>query len=479
MKYLLAISIGPVQDFIAAARKTADLYAGSQLLQEVVAAAAATFNDTERIFPANIGGGGANKILAQIEGNAKQRAQDAQDAAQNRLSELSQKYLAPLQDYINLERANSQVENFLEVYTAWVPCTDATYLEDRKKVEGLLAARKALRDFKTFDQFDIGVPKSPFDPAFATVFRLEIEQYRKNFIKFQEKYNFKSSEVLDAISLIKRLYGREKSKTGLDVLDTHILAHRAKFPDTVNWDEEDRKPDYAYYAILVADGDNMGAYLSKCDSVDKHMEFSKRLDKFAGEAKKIVKRKGGFCVYAGGDDVLALIPVTTVLECGKELSEAFQHGVRGTLSAGIAIVHYREPLSTSLAYARDAEKSAKKVSGKGAVSVALHTRGGAPLSLSMKWEASSQLQNSLDAAKENRLPRGLPYELRELAREWSKDFDMSALTCEAKRIANRKRNQEGEKVGVSIPDFDELKDLEEFANLLIIARFLSGMERGV
>ncbi len=35
MTHLLSISIGPVQDFIAAARRTADLYAGSQILQEL------------------------------------------------------------------------------------------------------------------------------------------------------------------------------------------------------------------------------------------------------------------------------------------------------------------------------------------------------------------------------------------------------------------------------------------------------------
>ena len=42
-EYLLAIHIGPVQEFIAAARRTSDLWAGSQLLLEVVGAAAATF----------------------------------------------------------------------------------------------------------------------------------------------------------------------------------------------------------------------------------------------------------------------------------------------------------------------------------------------------------------------------------------------------------------------------------------------------
>jgi CRISPR-associated protein, crm2 family len=52
-EYLLAIHIGPVQEFIAAARRTSDLWAGSQLLLEVVGAAAATFEDKDRVFPSN------------------------------------------------------------------------------------------------------------------------------------------------------------------------------------------------------------------------------------------------------------------------------------------------------------------------------------------------------------------------------------------------------------------------------------------
>ncbi|MER3473978.1 MAG: hypothetical protein C4335_08075 [Armatimonadota bacterium] len=34
-EYLFSISIGPVQEFISAARRTADLRAGSQLLQDI------------------------------------------------------------------------------------------------------------------------------------------------------------------------------------------------------------------------------------------------------------------------------------------------------------------------------------------------------------------------------------------------------------------------------------------------------------
>ncbi|MDW8481325.1 MAG: type III-B CRISPR-associated protein Cas10/Cmr2 [Meiothermus sp.] len=55
MSHLLTISIGPVQDFIAAARRTADLYAGSQILQELSKHAAKHLaaKGAQLIFPAD------------------------------------------------------------------------------------------------------------------------------------------------------------------------------------------------------------------------------------------------------------------------------------------------------------------------------------------------------------------------------------------------------------------------------------------
>lgn len=53
MKYLLSISIGPVQDFIATARRSRDLWFGSWLLSEISKAAAKYIYEHkgELIFP--------------------------------------------------------------------------------------------------------------------------------------------------------------------------------------------------------------------------------------------------------------------------------------------------------------------------------------------------------------------------------------------------------------------------------------------
>jgi CRISPR-associated protein Cmr2 len=470
MRYLIAISIGPVQDFIAAARKTADLYAGSQLLLEVVGAAAEEFPADERIYPASVEGGGANKILAVVSGDPQRHAENAEQRARAYLRTVWNKTIAPFEKQIDKQRAEMQLESLLEVYAAWTPLSDnpGGYGRARRRVEKLLSGRKALRDFSPSDQRDDSVPKSPLDPAFAAVLRLEDGRVPK---VLQERYGFKPTEVLDAVSLLKRLYGRGELRG--KVLNTHTLAHRAKHPDAPNSDDDDFVPDYAYFAILLADGDSMGAMMSARESEAEHHKLSSDLDTFARQAQSIVKEHRGMAVFAGGDDVLALLPVTTALACGKELSTAFKHTVRGTLSAGIAIVHYKEPLSISLNHARAAEKRAKAVDGKDAVCVALHTRGGAPLRVAQKWDEAGTIQAWQTAT----LPRGLPHELFELAREWPEGVGADVLTAEAKRVARRKADRDANKVPDDLLEkwhFGSAGDLETFSKQLVLARFLSG-----
>ena len=66
MKYLLSIAIGPVQDFIATARRSRDLWFGSWLLSELSEVVARAIGEENLIFPSNLNGNVVNKILAIV-----------------------------------------------------------------------------------------------------------------------------------------------------------------------------------------------------------------------------------------------------------------------------------------------------------------------------------------------------------------------------------------------------------------------------
>ncbi|WP_333659694.1 type III-B CRISPR-associated protein Cas10/Cmr2 [Meiothermus cerbereus] len=487
MSHLLSISIGPVQDFIAAARRTADLYAGSQILQKLSKAVAEYLhqNNAKLIFPADKDADGANKILAEVEGEPKALAEGAQKAAQEKLERLWQETVKELsaehRSLINLERAREQLGSLLEFYAAWVPFDGSNYSGKRQAVERLLAGRKALRDFAPTWQNDDGVPKSPLDPSRAAV--IDPRRWAEASVRLPDgshrPLRIKPTEHLDAVSLLKRCYGVLNSDKVVDtrtikVVDTRTMARRSwrpeAEPDERYGADDDHIPEpQPYFAILVADGDRMGELIGRQDDPDAHRALSKTLDGFAREAQKIVLKYRGFMVYSGGDDVLAFLPVNQAIACAQELSEAFRYQVRGTLSAGIAVVHYREPLSISLQNAREAEKAAKN-GGRNALAVALHTRGGIPTTVVRRWDNLRWLE-LLESFAQGDLTQGLAYELRELGRAWQDGMNVAYLQAEAERILGRK-----ERKNLRLPLFESRQDLLNYADQLVIARFLSGIK---
>lgn len=472
--FLLALSLGPIQEFIAAARRTADLWAGSHLLVTVVEAAARALEQegAALIFPAAPDQAGANKILAEVSGTASPAAlaERAQAAARDALREAWQEAsgrLNPRQrDLLDADLAERQMEKFLEFYAAWWPLGD-DYPAARRNVEQLLAGRKALRDFAPLDQNDAGRAKSLHDPAFAGIFRDWDAALEGGPLRMRR------TENLDGISLVKRVRGA--AALGGVIPHTRTLARRATETGASNEPEgQEQEPDFPYFAILAADGDHMGVIIAKRESPEDHREFSRLLAAFAGEAAAVVAKHDGLTVYCGGDDVLAFLPVTKAIEAASALAKAFAQRTGGTLSAGVAIVHYREPLSQSLANARAAERAAKDA-GRDRLTLALHTRGGggAPLRVTKCWE-TLDWEVWTAAFREERITRGVAYELRELARAWPEGVPPERLRAEAERILKRKEAKEAK--DVMLPPFDTADALSRFADTLVAARFLTGRE---
>ena len=64
----------------------------------------------------------------------------------------------------------------------------------------------------------------------------------------------------------------------------------------------------AYYGILRADGDNMSKILKTLKSDEDLQEFSAICFRYCNEAAKLVGEYGGVTIFAGGDDLFALVP---------------------------------------------------------------------------------------------------------------------------------------------------------------------------
>jgi CRISPR-associated protein Cmr2 len=202
--------------------------------------------------------------------------------------------------------------------------------------------------------------------------------------------------------------------------------------------DEHRMPP-AYYAVLMLDGDEMGKWLrgDKSPRIEEavhpklreyfaklpetqaglaarrpvgpalHAAISEALANFALHfAPSIVEKHKGALIYAGGDDVLAILPARTALACAGELSKTFRKnyekldgeprrecllmGEKGTVSGGLAIVHYKEDLRFALDAARKAEKAAKNA-GRDALQIAACRRSGEHATALCPWEFVDRL----------------------------------------------------------------------------------------
>jgi CRISPR-associated protein Cmr2 len=222
----------------------------------------------------------------------------------------------------------------------------------------------------------------------------------------------------------------------------------------------------AYYALIMADGDNMGAWISGLDprycltyrdtwhprlrsalsekgpagwfapfldkqrppSPGRHAAISSALNVFALElcGRVVEEFFKGKLIYAGGDDLLAMVSVDDLLPCllmlrliysgegidarkalGTSLDElGVEKGVfvrankghvridkrlfrvmgrKATASFGAVVAHHTAPLASVMRELRAAEKRAKD-SGRDAFSISIMKRAGGKTMLTLPWQ---------------------------------------------------------------------------------------------
>jgi CRISPR-associated protein Cmr2 len=260
-----------------------------------------------------------------------------------------------------------------------------------------------------------------------------------------------------------------------------------------------------YLAILIADGDGMGAIISRLPSPEAHRAFSNSLSSFAAKAHEIVANAGGVCIYAGGDDVLAFMPLEVALSCARQLHEAFETILSGaggltqvpTLSVGVAVGHFMEPLEDLRDYALQAESAAKQRSGRSAdlrdsegngLAIHVYVRSGGSLRVRERWQLGEdcldrRLERWSGLFASKGLPGKLPYDFRKLASEylnWPPGESLQvALAADAWRLVGRKQFQlekaDQDWFQARLDSLEAAKDLERLADQMLVAQWLAGV----
>jgi CRISPR-associated protein Cmr2 len=496
--HLLLVTLGPVQDFIAQARRTRDLWFGSHVLSEVGRAAGGAIvkAGADLVFPPFAEGDAElepcdgpirsgtgrpplavhSKLLAVMPDgkDPAAAARAARAAAFERWSTLAgavrQKCKGILAEGIDAVW-DEQIATFLDIHAAWLPMRsggdDNDYDDVRRELEGAVSARKHLHDFAAWRQQRGNVPKSSLDGARETV--LAPPAHRAAHLV--RRYRIDPNEQLDAVGLLKRAGGEPEQfvpvanialaswieqaarvagpgmkrlavecvEQGIGRIDRRDLRWTAAFPLDAQVFLEDRwrpvleevrgkaeqksdpyvwgkthvrpvldkmSPPHPYVACLVADGDRMGGALSKLGARQHQRAFSRQLSHFAETARDAVEQQHrGVLVYAGGDDLVALVCLDDALECADALRRAFEEvmaqarsavgpadGIALTLSVGVGVGHLLESMGHLLALGHRALARAKNGSaGEGpdrsALAVTVDMRAGSEVIWRARWDA--------------------------------------------------------------------------------------------
>ena len=480
MDYLVAISVGPVQSFIEAGRRSQDLWCGSWLLSEVSRAVALYLHQVQNdclIFPspeypdhdllpqnpedvtqieANI----ANVVRAVIKVEKKEQVEKivakAKQAATQRLNAIIHDVQTnKLKAFpIDSNRFEKQKHDIIETFAVWVKFEHDQYDKASQRLGQLLAARKQTKDFAPIQDTASGFFKSTLDGANNTLTDKVRQQKLKHQLRLSER------EELDILGLIKRQSGqfeqftpfsRVVAETWLDTLSdpqiaslkqcyqpcidagvaTRVVGNNdryQRFPYDGEYlfssrveQEKDLDPKVKndllnalsdigkefgspvpYGVLLKADGDRMGELLSQAKTAEQSREISKALHQFATQVRERVSDHGGHAIYTGGDDILAFVPLHSSLACAQSIAKMFTEQIaivisqlsldvvnHPTLSVGLAIGHFVQPMRQLRHRAIQAEKLAK---GNGldkprnAFAIQLSIRSGHEVKWRCRWD---------------------------------------------------------------------------------------------
>lgn len=148
-----------------------------------------------------------------------------------------------------------------------------------------------------------------------------------------------------------------------------------------------------YYAVLLMDGDQLGKHMG---FADRQQTISQALNEFTQGVGEVVRDYDGFLVYAGGDDVLAVLPMEQALAAAAALQAFYkscfakqERGdvVRSTLSGAIQFTHIRTPLTRVLENAHQLlDQVAKDQVGRDAIAVRVWKPSGLAVEWAMPWQ---------------------------------------------------------------------------------------------
>lgn len=380
--YLFYMSFGPVQSFIAQARKTHDLNTGSAILSTLTETALETLAGSgqldKTVLPAPEIESKPNLFVARVKVSDDEEltklAATVENKTRDKLNEIFRSGLRNLGGNEDQTGLAPQLNNFLRVLWTAVPAGD-NYKQDFDDLMARAAMLKASH-----------LPRQVSEEA-----RARCHQCGERLALVEREDDtgrLKPGEKLCGICAAKRGFKTGSRKAypstaqialmrALDSVGTHPsleelrseLEEAARENDSQLYFGDNLDAGYLranfspksasklieklpqlrdmqrslqreaaakgqawskYYALIMMDGDKMGEWIQGARLRDKgelekfHAALSRGLGKFSQAMKELFRAPNGSLVYAGGDDLLAFCPLGSLFSNLEKVNQAFR-----------------------------------------------------------------------------------------------------------------------------------------------------------
>ncbi|MEA5402996.1 type III-B CRISPR-associated protein Cas10/Cmr2 [Arcicella sp. DC2W] len=241
-KHLFLFTIGPVQSFITQARKTQDLYAGSQILSILAQTGLKSLKNVQPIFPSKIDVESVpNRFLYIVETESPKKdgafvEKKVRDEFYNISLGILNKYmkgykfsnwdelckLAPTDIFI--QHFKQQIEQHLEIYWVFEEIKNDDYNTAYSNIQQQLASMKNIRRFQQFNQ-GAGEKgrKCSLDGERNALFFGEgtnsnyLNSKWNSFAITLESTKVAKNEGLSAVSFLKRMYDSQSFPSTIEI----------------------------------------------------------------------------------------------------------------------------------------------------------------------------------------------------------------------------------------------------------------------
>lgn len=315
----------------------------------------------------------------------------------------------------------------------------------------------------------------------------EYKKYKTYVIDGKYYSGHSNDQLFYQENIVNIVNKADKTKTDEVINLFKVLMEKIKVDNII-------EPITKYYALIKFDGDDMGEWLTgkfllvPSELEEFHKVLTTCIDNFARKLDLFLKPPRGIVIYAGGEDFMAMINIHHIFKVINKIHHEYENEINQklkiykthankdmTISVGVSIAHYKQPMQTVIENAKLMEVNAK-INGKNCISIGIQKHSGNTQNTIFKWNSLEVLLRIQNKIKKGYFSSAFLREIFLSIENYGLGIPFEILVSKIKLHVPRSATTTGKfKINDMIDDLSKLlqiNGIKEFAESLLIIDFL-------